>query len=1361
MIGLGTRGDTPPDDIQPKLRDGVHLRWAVERALGFPWYGFFLFRRDHLRGEAMCVVRTLSAIPVGPSTQTVQQTAFGRFSSDERLNFTDQFPPTPGVELDLESRKFLQFLFAPANVARQVTVQIGFRRGTAESPAKVTVSALFNGVSVAETAVLGAAGQVVTAELEADAITSLRISSEAASLVELCFIPVAQTAVRGWKPLDHFQMPGCLPVRHPNYPANSAATDVAASRSMALGRITYGDTAPWDTPFDELHDSLLQLVRQGPAGPAMADTTLPPTPASPPDPGPFSPQLAALHPLDLVLMGALNRAFAEIVGLAFVDETALPNTRYDYLIVASHSGIGAASANTILNEIASNNFDHVDAWIVFNKTTAPAAKLTPPDDVRAFALPGSTFGRQDGALVDATNNAGLRWQLGVTAGALAPDRAVMYHMWRSKGGDGSTPISGPFDLATKGGPIVVIEPQLPPGMTPQRAADWPPFPLHYLDTGLPEGWYGYGVAGIDIFGRHSPMSAPAAWHEWSPEPNPRPWYYVDPPGDQIVHPSAVRLLDKTPPPPPTGIEAFALDSADPTVLRDAAYQAWFNALSPAEQSQVVGLRVRWAWTFDHMRQAPDAHEFRLYYQAGRVNVLFGRIMTVAPSTSTESVVTTDIASAEAADAFVGATLRAGALNFRIVGSGAGTPLSLRVRNLGLTITTGSVSVSNGSATVTGIGTAWHAGANGLSIVIDGDAAVYRILSVDSPTSLRLTTLFTGATAANAGYTIFDVRPAVHASIAVDLPERYADGTVSVTSGAALVTGTDTSWNATLVGSRFSVEGDLDRYLVAAVLSPTQLTLDRPYTGSTGGNRLYAIPFPLFRDYRLATSWDERAYVVGYDDHVRVTTDAGGRPLRVYEVLIPASGDAFRGGVPLAPSLAEPVAYAQVSVSTADGRPHTADAAKWSAGRYGNRPGNEGAVGARATIFRVRREPPPPPVPSPDPPRIFATPADYFSRSFYTYRWPALPYVKTHVYRAMDDSVFRADWRQRPRTPLGAGELALFPTDARWNVATRQQVADELNQLNALPHTADGTAQAFALYRTLSNDGLRVLAGLPGNETAFTQITIAALDSDDPAVADRRGPDSLADYAPDPALRAYVDTLDGRATNRYFYRAAYVDGANNVSALSLSSAPIWLPNVVAPRAPVVTRALGGDRQVTIQWASNREPDLANYRLYRTDDAERARDLRLMMLVHEESVPAGDPADRPIEISYVDQPVPGLVTLHYRLVAVDAAGNTSAPTGAVAARAFDESLPAPPLPSAQWAVVVGATKAEITWASADDTMLQRRGPGRSWLEVASWRPPGAYTIRDPFSEPTQTYEYRVWARKYTGAVAKGSPVTLPRQ
>lgn len=51
MVGLGIHADAPPLVEQPKLVDGVHLRWSIARERGFPWHGFFLYRRPSEQRE--------------------------------------------------------------------------------------------------------------------------------------------------------------------------------------------------------------------------------------------------------------------------------------------------------------------------------------------------------------------------------------------------------------------------------------------------------------------------------------------------------------------------------------------------------------------------------------------------------------------------------------------------------------------------------------------------------------------------------------------------------------------------------------------------------------------------------------------------------------------------------------------------------------------------------------------------------------------------------------------------------------------------------------------------------------------------------------------------------------------------------------------------------------------------------------------------------------------------------------------------------------------------------------------------------------------------------------------------------------
>src|SRR6185369_4271214 len=234
------------------------------------------------------------------------------------------------------------------------------------------------------------------------------------------------------------------------------------------------------------------------------------------------------------------------------------------------------------------------------------------------------------------------------------------------------------------------------------------------------------------------------------------------------------------------------------------------------------------------------------------------------------------------------------------------------------------------------------------------------------------------------------------------------------------------------------------------------------------------------DHDQAIKWQDRYYVVGYNDNVTVDSLTGER---AYEIFLPPPTTLNPTSIPLNPSLAEPVIYAHIGVSAADDKTHTND--QRTTGNWSNLTGNEGRVGPPSKIYRVLRTPPPPPEDVFAVERFYASPADYHDRSFFTYRWKPQPHLQLHVFRAMDDAVFKADWAQRPlAAPLDESQLDLFP--AGWNQATRQAVVSELYFLNSFTGLADGTEQAMAYYRQLSDGGLRILAGLPTSESAFVQ-----------------------------------------------------------------------------------------------------------------------------------------------------------------------------------------------------------------------------------------------------------------------------------
>ena len=153
MAGLGLEKDAPPNALQPPLVPGVHLRWAFPPARGFPWYGFYLFRRPSVRGELVCLALAGRDLRPGPLAAPTLSLPSGQIESDRPLVLTDDFPPPRGdgvVEFDLEARGYLRFILPPGAPALRAEASVGFRRD-----AKILVTGYSLGVPFTEVQVEG------------------------------------------------------------------------------------------------------------------------------------------------------------------------------------------------------------------------------------------------------------------------------------------------------------------------------------------------------------------------------------------------------------------------------------------------------------------------------------------------------------------------------------------------------------------------------------------------------------------------------------------------------------------------------------------------------------------------------------------------------------------------------------------------------------------------------------------------------------------------------------------------------------------------------------------------------------------------------------------------------------------------------------------------------------------------------------------------------------------------------------------------------------------------------------------------------------------------------------------------------
>jgi hypothetical protein len=162
-------------------------------------------------------------------------------------------------------------------------------------------------------------------------------------------------------------------------------------------------------------------------------------------------------------------------------------------------------------------------------------------------------------------------------------------------------------------------------------------------------------------------------------------------------------------------------------------------------------------------------------------------------------------------------------------------------------------------------------------------------------------------------------------------------------------------------------------------------------------------------------------------------------------------------------------------------------------------------------------------------------------------------------------------------------------------------------------------------------------------------------------------------------------------------------------------------------------VGGDRQITLEWAPNRELDLVEYRIYRTSRKEESQDLRLMSLAQTKGA-----SDQ----EWVDVGVQPAVSTYYILVAVNSRGLRSPPSRPMCGRAFDDSKP--PLPT--WSPPVLNTienSVALSWTDSlerPSLILRRAASESTWVNLTGWQPMGTTSFADHRPMPG-TYIYRL--------------------
>jgi hypothetical protein len=398
----------------------------------------------------------------------------------------------------------------------------------------------------------------------------------------------------GWKPLHG---PICLPVNAT--PGYGCSLEPGDARSVAKNRIPQEAELPPDAPrradleqrllggdFDELHQSLEQAIGTG---------------------GQFIVRLASDDPDDgtswryVVVRDALTAAadpyFARVLGLYWVHTPSTPPQRFDYMVEATWAVDGDK-----------RRF----CFIVFDRGAEAQPALAAPTGPAATAMPGSAHMTPDGVLNPCEMDVVVNWRRPSVCEVADALRTPMAYLVERT--DAGAPDSGPYHLVTKRAFEAGGEPEVVPAIIADADDGSQRFASGYfVDRGPGYGLFHYRVRGRDLFGRTSPPSAAAP----------------------------VTVTDEVAPGPPLNLAADYADPADPE-RAGSDLLAWANrGTAPGDPPRAAAV-LRWIWPASRQLQFPDLDEFRLYYRAGSLNHVLGRITAVAEAAPGEYDVVTDL-----------------------------------------------------------------------------------------------------------------------------------------------------------------------------------------------------------------------------------------------------------------------------------------------------------------------------------------------------------------------------------------------------------------------------------------------------------------------------------------------------------------------------------------------------------------------------------------------------------------------------------------------------------------------------------------------------------------------------------------------
>ena len=650
LIGAGFQGDQ-------EAQDGVHLRWSFDPDLGFPQDGFRLWFRPAVREDFRKVSFSAlaQALESQPSPAGVEGGVTVHRADGDRLQAGRRCDEM-GLDVG-ESPLVLRFrpnFGSPPSLVRKVTIFGVTERGAVSVRARhagrvadcaaVGVGSCLRRIfetgvadqltTLAESEVLlagrhararrrGASAAEMLREdraaaleqlregglqlattctpfqltVEADTIDEVLVSGCNAVLVGALWSPIpVDDGDRGWTLL---RGPICLPVEGvAGYPCELEAGE---AREVARARLPDEADLPAMAPrraelearllgrdFDELRDSLARALDLG--GQFVARL-----PSDDPDDG-------TSWRYDVVrdaLTAAADPYFARILGLYWVHQGAAAD-RFDYKIEAAWPVDGEL-----------RRF----GWIIYDRGLEVQPAVPAPINVAASAQVGAAHVDVDGVLKPFEMDVTVNWRRPSVCDLTDPVRSPIAYLVERTDVDG--PATGPYRLLTRRAFEAGGEPEVVPAMIADPDEGEPRFAAgFFVDRGPGYGTLHYRVLGRDLFGRTSGPSTPGQ----------------------------VLVTDQVAPGPPLNLAAEYADPADAD-RAGSALLAWANRDTAGGDPDRPAVAVRWTWPRSRQLQFPDVDEFRLYYRAGTLNHVLGRIEGVAEAAPGEYDVTTDMSPA--------------------------------------------------------------------------------------------------------------------------------------------------------------------------------------------------------------------------------------------------------------------------------------------------------------------------------------------------------------------------------------------------------------------------------------------------------------------------------------------------------------------------------------------------------------------------------------------------------------------------------------------------------------------------------------------------------------------------------------------